>query len=370
MKAFHCTCGQPLFFHNSQCLQCGSTVAYDPGARTLRALVPSPDGLWTVPLSEGAEEAPPPRFRLCSHREHPATCNWLLPADALGDLCLSCRLTRVFPALNRPRNTDRLHTLEVAKRRLLFSLLAFGLPLTSKAEDPVNGLAFDFKETVVGEPPVVIGHAGGVITLNVEEADDDYREKHRESLREPYRTVIGHLRHEIAHYYWDVLVRTSEWLPRFRELFGDDRQDYASALQRHYTQGPPPDWRSRFISAYASSHPWEDWAESWAHYLHLRATLETVTEFGLGTEGISLRVDPFNPEALYLREPAESGAAFLGWINAWVALTAVLNEVSRSMGQPDLYPFVLSVPTVTKLHFVHCVIDAAAGRGSPIANSQ
>jgi hypothetical protein len=51
-------------------------------------------------------------------------------------------------------------------------------------------------------------------------------------------------------------------------------------------------------------------------------------------------------------------------MNAWVELTAVMNELSRSMGQRDLYPFVLSPMAVTKMHFVHLVITAVAGRPS------
>ena len=198
------------------------------------------------------------------------------------------------------------------------------------------------------------GHADGVITLNVAEADSDYREHHRDSLKEPYRTIVGHLRHELGHYYWDVLVRDSEWLARFRDLFGDERASYADALERHYADGPPSDWRTRFISPYAASHPWEDWAETWTHYMHMRATLETADAFGLDTSRARLRLDRFGPDVLY--GDAADGDAFLAAINAWVVLTTVVNEVSRSMGQPDLYPFVLSGAVVTKLHFVHAVI--------------
>jgi hypothetical protein len=353
VRAFQCTCGQPLFFDNTSCLGCGATVAYDPDTRTLGALDAGGDGSWTM---RGDPRTPPPRFRLCSLREAPAACNWLVPAPEHVPYCLSCRLTRKIPMLDRPRNAERLHVLEAAKRRVLFALLTLGLPLAPKADPSGPGLAFDLLESLPDAPAVLTGHAGGVITLNVAEADDDYREKHRESLNEPYRTVVGHLRHELGHYYWDVLVGSTSWLGEFRALFGDERADYGQALQRHYAEGPPADWRTRFVSSYAASHPWEDWAECWAHYLHVRSTLETVQSYRVDITRTPLRMTPFGPDALYVREPAEAGAAFLGWINAWVVLTAVLNETARSMGQPDIYPFVLSRTVVTKLHFVHCVV--------------
>ena len=230
------------------------------------------------------------------------------------------------------------------------------------AENP-GGLAFDFLESLTGQPPVLTGHSDGLITINVAEADDDYREKHRDALSEPYRTVLGHLRHEIGHYYWNVLIRDTTWLPRFRELFGDERADYGEALQRNYNEGPPPDWRNRFISSYATMHPWEDWAESWAHYMHLRSTLQTVASYGIDTTKVKLQITPFTEEVLYRREPAANARTFLDWMNAWVVLTAVLNETARSMGQPDIYPFVMNRAVVTKLHFIQCVVEERAERG-------
>jgi hypothetical protein len=205
------------------------------------------------------------------------------------------------------------------------------------------------------------GHLGGAITLNVAEADDDYREKNRESLREPYRTVIGHLRHELGHYYWDLLVRDTHWLEPFRRLFGDERADYGAALKRHYADGPAADWPGRCISSYAASHPWEDWAETWAHYLHIRSTLETATLYRLDISQSPVRVTPFTadvlPELPVPAAPPEAVDTFLDWINAWIRLTAVLNETARSMGQPDTYPFVLNGPVVAKMFLVHRVVQ-------------
>jgi hypothetical protein len=229
------------------------------------------------------------------------------------------------------------------------------LPIVPKPADGAPGLAFELREPAPGEP-VLTGHANGLITLNVAEADDDFRERNREGLDEPYRTVVGHLRHELGHYYWDVLVRDTFWLPRFRATFGDERADYCAALKAHYANGPAAGWQSHFVSSYATCHPWEDWAESWAHYLHMRSTLQTVSQFGLGIANVPLQIDSFAKDALYGNWASEAQSTFLGWINAWVVLTQVLNEVSRSMGQPDIYPFVMNRSSVTKLHFVHCVI--------------
>ncbi len=361
MQAFACTCGQPLFFNNLVCLGCHATVAYDPRRRLLGPLVARGDGVWSF---LGEVRDPPPTFRLCTHRTAPAACNWLVPAEEPAAFCLSCSLTRTVPPLDRPRNPERLRDLEAAKRRVLFSLQKLKLPIIPRTHDPA-GLAFDFLESLPGEPAVLTGHAAGVITLNVAEADDDYRDKHRDLLQEHYRTVVGHLRHELGHYYWDVLVRDTSWLESFRTLFGDERAEYAAALDRYYADGPPADWQSRFISRYAAAHPWEDWAETWAQYLHIRSTLETVTAYRLDISQSPLRTTPFGPDALFQSEPVEAGAAFLGWIDAMVVLAAVLNETARSMGQPDIYPFVLNRPTVTKLHFVHCVITGDRAARTP-----
>jgi hypothetical protein len=358
MQPSQCTCGQPLFFENTRCLGCGAEVAYDPVRRRLGAVTPTGEGLWTV-CGEALD--PPPLFRLCAHRPAASSCNWLVPASDPAAICLSCRLTRTVPPLDRPRNAARLLHLETAKRRVVSMLQRLGLPLAPKSRDPETGLAFDFLESLPGEPAVMTGHAAGTITLNVAEADDDYREKNRESLREPYRTVIGHIRHELGHYYWDLLVRDTAWLEPFRQVFGDERADYGEALNRHYAEGPAPDWPARCISSYASAHPWEDWAETWAHYLHIRSTLETATLYRLDISQSPVRVTPFTSDAVAAvplpPSPPEAVTAFLEWINAWIRLTAVLNETARSMGQPDTYPFVLNGPVVAKMFFVHCVVQ-------------
>jgi hypothetical protein len=354
MKAFRCTCGQPLFFDNTRCLACGAEVAFDPFEQQLNALVAAGDGTWTM---AGDARASPMRFRHCEHRTLAAACNWLVPAHESHTTCLSCRLTRTIPDLSRPKNAQRLAAVEAAKRRVLFGLITCGLPIVPKESDDLRGLAFDLLEPLPDAPPVMTGHAAGLVTINVAEADDDYRELHRESLKEPYRTIIGHLRHELGHYYWDLLIRGGAWLEPFRRLFGDERASYGDALQRHYRIGAPADWPDRYISSYAASHPWEDWAETWAHYQHMRSTLQTVASFGLAATSTPYRITPFETDVLFDRA-APSAANFLEWVNAWVMLTAVLNETSRSMGQPDVYPFVLNRSVVTKMHFIQCVMDS------------
>jgi hypothetical protein len=364
MHAFSCHCGQPIFFHNLFCLACSRDLGYDPTARMLSSIEPAGAGLW---IRTGDRREPPPRFRTCAHRGAAAACNWLVPAEEPEAVCLSCRLTRTIPALDRPKNVERLRDIEIAKRRMLFGLQRLDLPLEPKTDpESARGLAFDFLESLPKQP-VLTGHASGVITINVAEADADYREKNREALDEPYRTVLGHLRHEVGHYYWDVLVRDGDWLEPCRALFGDERASYAEALDRHYKEGPPADWANAYISSYATMHPWEDWAETWAHFLHIRSTLEIVAAFGIDITHSQLRLTPFTRDVLYREAGEAPDEAFLKWVNAWVALTATFNEVARSMGQPDVYPFVLNGPAVTKLHFVHTVVTARGNRGTPEA---
>jgi len=299
----------------------------------------------------------------CGNLDSPAACNWLIDAGAsaqpINNLCRCCRLTRTLPDLSQPGNADYWMRISSAQRRLVSALIALKLPVQSKVtEDPVSGLAFDLLHALPGGPPVMTGHSAGVITIDVEEADDARREQRRSDMREPYRTLLGHLRHESGHYYWERLVLpNADWLERFRELFGDERQDYAAALQTYYSTGAPADWSVRHISAYASSHPWEDWAETWAHYLHLIDTLDTARSFGLDGSTVELDYERFQTSHL---GPVDDPRAeeFLTLINGWMELTGVLNELSRSMGVADFYPFVLSLPSLRKLHLVHRITHA------------
>jgi len=354
MKVFHCDrCGHLLFFENSHCVACNAEVAFVPG-QGLIALEPAGDDRYRALRASLDGQS----FRLCRNYREYQTCNWALPAEDSHDYCESCRLTRVVPDLSVPQQRVAWFRLEMAKRRLVFTLLALGVPVRNREDDPVAGLVFDFKADQPGVAAVVMtGHADGVITISLAEADDGERELRRQQLGEPYRTALGHVRHESGHYYWDRLVRNTPALTGYRALFGDERRDYGAALAQYYAAGPGPAWADQFVSAYASSHPWEDWAETWAHYLHMVDALETAADNGLIVR--PLRADEPSMAPL----PASASPAALGFdqlMPSWVSLTYVLNNLNRSMGLPDGYPFVLSGPAVEKLRFVHEVIRQAA----------
>lgn len=364
-RAFTCVCKHPIFFRNSVCLACMKPLGYDALRGKLLPLEPTDTpGLWRS-VETGTRER---LYRRCVNLATAAACNWLTPVDsaeeAAPELCLCCRLTRTLPDLGTPEHAEWWGRIELAKRRMASSLLALRLPLVPKAEDPARGLAFDILVSLPGGPPVVTGHEDGVITLDAHEADDATREQRRALLREPYRTLLGHLRHESGHYYWQRLVENSPWLESFRAVFGDERIDYQLALQEHYNRGAPADWSTRHVSAYASCHPWEDWAETWAHYLHMRDTLGTARGFGIRGNRVELAGEPYGPSVLEEGEGDEhTNARFLSWLNHWMKLTVALNEISRSMGVMDIYPFVLSQPAVRKLHLVHRIIAHKAPRG-------
>ncbi len=357
-SAFSCRCGRPIFFNNSICLGCQSPLGYEPEVQQVVALEPGDvPGTWKT--DNGNADAP--LWKLCENFSSPAGCNWLVRADETETLCRSCRLNNTIPDLDDPENGQWWRKIENAKRRLVAQLLNLGLPVVSKvSEDPDHGVMFDFLRSPAEGPRVLTGHADGLITLNVEEADDSVREKIRQEMHEPYRTLLGHLRHEIGHYYWDRLIQDTPWLDKFRELFGDEREDYAAALQRNYNDGPPANWPDQHISSYASIHPWEDWAETWAHYLHVVDSLDTALRFGLRGEDVEQAVEPFTIDDLY--DPKDPDAArVILLVNSWVQLTTVLNELARSMGQHDFYPFVMSRPVLRKMHFIQLVVKEARG---------
>ncbi len=354
-KAFQCVCGQQIFFGNTECLNCHRALGFDPKRGHVLALDPGKlDGVWAE-----AGRARGRAFRRCGNFATPALCNWLLPATSRDTLCLACSLNRTIPDLSVPENGPLWFKVEAAKRQLIAQLMTLGLPIRRSQAPGDGGLAFDLLAPGADGKPLLTGHNQGLITINIQEADDAYRVQVREAMREPYRTLLGHFRHEIGHFYWDQLVAGGPWLAPFRQLFGDEQADYAQALQRNYEQGPPADWALHFISTYASCHPWEDWAETWAHYLHMMDTLDTAISFGVTRMAVEQAYEPFTRVSLYDQDDPE-GQGFLDLVNAWVALTGVLNELSRSMGQRDFYPFVLPGAVVGKLQFVHRVVKDAA----------
>lgn len=322
MKPLVCRCGRAVYFDNHACGHCGRRLAFDP-----------------EDLQMQAEPEPGSGLAFCANRDAASRCNWL--AEAPGSLCLSCRTSEIIPTLSKPENLHRWRKLEGAKQRLLYDLLRLGLPV-----DPGH-LRFVFKEDRrtnpdVHEEHVSIGHAEGVITINAAEADEVYREEMRVLMNEPCRTLLGHFRHESGHYYFDVILDAGQ-RSAARELFGDEREGYDTALQRYYREGPLPGWEAGFISAYASAHPVEDWAETWAHYLHILATLETATTYGL--------------------LPAREGD---DWQGKFVAFVLAVNEVMRSLGLADAYPFIITDKAAAKIHFVHDTVQGFTNRrGGP-----
>jgi hypothetical protein len=354
MKVFHCDhCDHLVFFENTVCVACQRRLAFLPEVLEVGSLDQVDEDHWLSPLTRDAGR----RYRLCQNYVDTQVCNWAVDADDDDPLCESCRLTRVVPDLAIAGHREAWYRLEVAKRRVLYTLLQLGLPPQPGPSGP-PALVLEFlADPADGSAPVLTGHANGVVTINIAEADDAERERRRRALGEPYRTLLGHMRHEIGHYYWLRLIEGTSEVERFRALFGDERDDYATALTRHYEQGPPPDWQTQFVSAYASAHPWEDWAETWAHYLHMSDTLETAAACGL-----SLR-PPRQGEPVLPRVPASVVAPsgpFERLINAWHPVTYVLNNLNRGMGLADAYPFVLAPPAIEKLRFVHEVVVGSA----------
>ncbi|TFZ03931.1 zinc-binding metallopeptidase family protein [Ramlibacter humi] len=363
MQTFRCDhCGQPLFFENVQCLRCGSALAFLPDRLALCAIEPAPGqpgGTWQ---RKRPRRRRPARhfYRLChNHTDHQA-CNFAVPVDDPNPYCASCRQTRVLPDLSVPGNVDRWYRIEIAKRRLFYTLARLGLVNVCPPPGVQDGPVFEFLADMPGQM-VTTGHANGLITLNVAEADDAERVKRRVEMREPYRTLLGHLRHESGHYYWDRLVDEEGRVDEFRRVFGDESIDYAQSLQRHYAGGAPADWQQRFVSAYATSHPWEDWAETWAHYLHMVDLLETAASY-------NTRVEVPGEEGDEVEDPFEhSEVDFDRLVDQWVPVTLLVNSLNRSLGQEDAYPFALTSESLQKLRFVHDVIHSPGGKQHPAA---
>lgn len=325
MRRFTCRCGQRVFFDNTRCLSCGVTLGFDPVSQDLKPLDPADDMLLI--------DASGARYRHCENRRQHNVCNWLLREEDTHSYCTACRLNEVIPHLDVPGNRMLWSRMEQAKRRLLYTLRSVGLPL--HAPGAASGLRFRFLEDRrrnpdVLEPFVMTGHVAGTVTINLAEADDVSRYAVREQMWERYRTLLGHLRHETGHYYFSYLVADPVTLAEFRDLFGDELSDYAAAIQAYYAAGVPSDWPEQHVSAYAAAHPHEDWAETFAHYLHIVDALETA-------------------EAVGLVRPTDANRP--GWILEWMELSVTLNELNRSLGTDDPYPFVLSPPVIAKLEF-------------------
>ena len=349
MKNFSCGCGNTVYFENTQCVACEAVLGFLPDLGRMSALQPQGDGLWRAahPAAEGR------LYRQCANYSEHQVCNWMVPADEDEVFCTACRLNEVIPNLDKPGNKTLWLAVERRKRRLVFDLMRHGLPVESRRQAPASGLGFAFLEDNPGtlefvasayDRPVMTGHAQGLITINIREADDVERERIRVEMNEAQRTLLGHFRHEVGHYYWQRLVAGSDRvLERVRACFGDERQPYDQSLEAYYREGPRPGWQSRFISAYASAHPWEDWAECWAHYLQISDTLETAACNDM------VRADVMSLD-------------FEQRVDYWIDLARRINLLARSLDQADPYPFVLVNPVIEKLQLIERIIVDSRGQ--------
>ncbi|WP_269517795.1 zinc-binding metallopeptidase family protein [Alteromonas sp. BMJM2] len=355
MKNFTCQCGNTVHFPNTHCIACQLPLGFVPEEIRLSAFTTDVSGNLQAAINGKT-------YRKCKNYEGLDVCNWMVPADDPHEYCLSCRLNETIPNLQEPGNLELWFRLEAAKRRLLYTCLQLRLPIEDRKSNPRTGLGFAFKQDQVEDQFgnelivkewVTTGHANGLITINLNEADHAVRVQMREKMGERYRTLLGHFRHESGHYFWDRLVANSHYLEEFRRLFGDERLDYISALQNYYANGPSQNWQNVWISAYASMHPWEDWAETWAHYLHMVDTLETANQYQFSVSG-NLIANPISTHIHH--DDTYTAVSFTHLFNDWCQLTKVLNGLNRSMGHDDAYPFIISISALDKLRFVHEVI--------------
>ncbi|MGA9871063.1 MAG: putative zinc-binding metallopeptidase [Rhodococcus sp. (in: high G+C Gram-positive bacteria)] len=336
MRALICRkCGQKLSFENSLCLHCHSALGFHLPTRSLLVLPDTaPDGAAEATVDDIA-------WKKCANAGI-AKCNWLVDTSGGEKLCFSCRLTRTRPDDDDAAAMTAFVDAETNKRRVVLELTELGLPIVGRDENPTTGLAFDLLSSA--KTQVMTGHASGIVTLDLAEGDDVHREQLRVSMSEPYRTLVGHFRHEIGHYYQMVLVGSGEHRAEFEELFGDPDTDYQAALDRHYNEGAPDNWPKKYVSSYATMHPAEDWAETFAHYLHIRDTLDTAAAFGMAPAGSTLD------------SPLPGDVGFDQIVDWWLPLSWALNQINRSMGHRDLYPFVLPAAVLKKMRCVHHLI--------------
>ncbi|WP_417608425.1 zinc-binding metallopeptidase family protein [Parasphingorhabdus sp.] len=345
MRRFLCPdCGNQVHFNNATCLSCSSILAYSP----------SQDEMLAFPAGDPAATVGALGYSLCANREL-IGCNWLCDNIDADSLCQSCFHTTKIPDISDLEKRQQWNRLERAKRRLFYALIKLNLPLAADPDVSQGSLRFELlgdRLLANGEKKrVMTGHDNGLITINIAEADDAIREKNRTMMGEPYRTLIGHFRHEVGHYYWDQLVDKPGVIERFRALFGDERRDYSEALGTYYDNGPPEDWQQSFVSAYATAHPWEDFAETWAHYLHMVSGLETAFAYGLNPQPL----EDGAPPLVQLADPYHV-ADHEQLLDHWVPITVAMNAMNRSMGNRDYYPFVLSSRISEKLQFIHDLV--------------
>jgi hypothetical protein len=359
MRLFKCAvCSQLLYFENTRCEKCEHVLGYAPCQNQLLPLEPDKQSQsWQA--AKGSSNA---QYKFCFNATY-GVCNWLIDTTSSENLCRACRHNGIIPDLSQLRNVTNWQKIEAAKHRLFYTLLRLKLPLQTRSESP-EGLVFDFLADSPYDPNerVLTGHDSGLITLAITEADDAERERRRSLMGEPYRTLLGHFRHEVGHYYWNLLVRDHGEQAEFRAVFGDETRNYQEALQIYYGQGAPQNWQSTFVSAYATSHPWEDFAETWAHYLHIVDTMEMARAFNLHIEP---QVDKLGQLQATIDFNAYETEDFRAIIDGWLPVSLAMNNINRCMGQPDLYPFILSPVVVDKLGFIHELIRHKSSASRP-----
>jgi hypothetical protein len=362
MKTSHCNCvGHPtIFFESTSCNACGKLVGITDDFDKARSFeINSGTGLYYL------AESPAVFYKKCSNYSEHAVCNGMVQVgltDKAGkpvQLCFGCRFNEVIPNLEVLEHIPLWQKMEMGKRRALYTLKSLGLSLVGRAEQPESGLEFNFlvdsdaKDHFTSPLPdhekILTGHDNGKITINLAEADDVARTKTRMELGEQYRTILGHFRHELGHYFFDQIIAVDDEKHKLCKLyFGDDEQSYEESLERHYKEGPPPTWRNSFISEYATMHPWEDWAETWAHYMHITDALETLRDADIPLYKVVGQTAP--------GKSSITQGPFGESLDAWMKLSVVLNSLNRSMGLQDAYPFVLTAPVRDKLTFIHHAI--------------
>jgi len=346
MRTYRCTCGGQTFFDNTLCLQCGNELGFCPQCRNLVALVTDGDG----GLQCGNVECNAPLEKCFNYATH-QVCNRCVTPDAsiAEHLCDCCRFNQIIPDLTIEGNAKRWYKLEAAKRRLFYELGELGLPYGTTDDGIDPPLHFDFKGDVLpandkwravgNTEKVYTSHGNGLVTINIREADDAEREKLRVDMREKHRTLIAHFRHEIGHYYWDVLIK-GRFEDEFVAVFGDhNNPNYADALKLYYEHGPAANWQDHYISAYATMHPWEDFAETWATYLDMVSTLDTAHHQGFGGY----------PDAVF--------ANVDDLVTRYQELGVAMNELNRNQGLLDLVPEVFVPPVIEKLHYIHELVQ-------------
>ncbi|ESQ75207.1 putative zinc-binding metallopeptidase [Asticcacaulis sp. AC402] len=348
MRLFRCdNCGNAIYFENRSCLKCGMQLGFVAEETCLHTVQPD------AAQSDRWRRVDQQQFlyRFCGNAAWDV-CNWLVRAESEDAFCVACRYNGLVPNRKSEDGLRRWRAISDAQRHLFYTFLRWDLPRPGRTEDPVGGLRFDLKDDEIlpdgSCKPVLIGHDEGHIVIRAAEADDPTREQQRAMMNEPYRTLLGHFRHETGHFIWNHMVRNTGKVDSFRAVFGDESVDYGQALQKHYREGPARGWGSNYISFYATSHPWEDFAECFAHVLHIVDSLETAHMFGINLAPARSGIMPgdagFDPySVLDFERIAE----------VWIPLSLALNTIHHSMGERDLYPFILTPVIKQKLGYVH-----------------